>query len=162
MLVLYAGYPAAFAALEGVRAEWPASTGAGTRPASRANERRRGLALCRRVYGPVLPRLLRRVRGLHSDIARWMVEEGYGRVLSRRGMAARERALVTVAALAALGWEPQLVSHLLGAARLAPPARSAGLPGPPVPRVRVIARRVRPPCVRGGGRTAWRGRISKG
>jgi len=118
MLVLYAGYPAAFAALEAVRAEWPEPATAAEGRTSRAGERRRGLALCRRVYGPVLPRLLGRVRRLHPAIARWMIEEGYGRVLSRPGMDARERGLVTVAALAALGWEPQLVSHLLGAARL--------------------------------------------
>jgi 4-carboxymuconolactone decarboxylase len=47
-----------------------------------------------------------------------MIAEGYGRVLSRPGLGALERELLTVAALAALGWEPQLASHLLGARRL--------------------------------------------
>jgi 4-carboxymuconolactone decarboxylase len=47
-----------------------------------------------------------------------MEEQGYGRVLSRPGLVARERELITVAALAALGWERQLVSHLLGARRV--------------------------------------------
>jgi alkylhydroperoxidase/carboxymuconolactone decarboxylase family protein YurZ len=44
-------------------------------------------------------------------------------VLARPGLGARERELVTVATLAALGWERQLVSHVLGASRIgAPPA----------------------------------------
>jgi len=51
-------------------------------------------------------------------MAQWMIEHGYGRVLSRPGMTVRERELVTVAALSALGWERQLVSHLLGARRV--------------------------------------------
>jgi 4-carboxymuconolactone decarboxylase len=55
---------------------------------------------------------------LHPDLAVWMLEEGYGRVLSRPGLAARERERVAVTVLAALGWERQLVSHLIGARRL--------------------------------------------
>ena len=47
-----------------------------------------------------------------------MIEQGYGRVLSRPGLGARERELITVAALAALGWQRQLVSHVLGALRI--------------------------------------------
>jgi 4-carboxymuconolactone decarboxylase len=58
------------------------------------------------------------VRALHPDLERWMVEFGYGRVLARPGLSPRERELVTVASLAALGWERQLVSHVLGALRV--------------------------------------------
>jgi len=58
------------------------------------------------------------VRALHPDLETWMVEHGYGRVLARPGLGARERELITVAALAALGWERQLVSHVLGALRV--------------------------------------------
>src|SRR5207249_3289936 len=50
-----------------------------------------------------------------------MIEQGYGRVLSRGGLGAATRELVAVAVLAASGWERQLVSHLLGAARLGAP-----------------------------------------
>src|SRR5205814_7161135 len=75
-------------------------------------------ALCRRVYGAGYARLLPAVRALHPDLAVWMVEQGYGRVLARPGLAVLDRELITVAALAALGWERQLVSHVLGAARV--------------------------------------------
>jgi 4-carboxymuconolactone decarboxylase len=118
MLVLYAGYPAALNGLEALRTLWPARSARPTRAARASALRARGQALCRRVYGAVFPMLMARVVALHPDLAVWMVEEGYGRVLARPGLSALERELLTVASLAALGWEPQLVSHLLGAERL--------------------------------------------
>lgn len=117
MLVLYAGYPAALEALRGLNRTWPGRARR-TREGGPARWRRRGLALSRRVYGPVHARLLATVRALHPDLAVWMVETGYGRVLARPGLGMRDRELVTVAVLAATGRERQLVSHLLGAARV--------------------------------------------
>ncbi len=116
MLMLYAGYPAALEGLRVLNEAWPGRPRP-RREGSRADWLRRGEALCRRVYGPAYARLLPAVRALHPDLATWMVEHGYGRVLARPGLPAKERELVTVAALAALGWERQLVSHLLGALR---------------------------------------------
>jgi len=117
MLMLHAGYPAA---LEGVRVlaeRWPGRARR-SREGTPADWRRRGAALCRRVYGPVYSRLVARVRAMHPDLAVWMVEQGYGRVLSRPRLGAAERELVAVTVLAAGGWERQLRSHLLGAARV--------------------------------------------
>ena len=121
MLMLYAGYPSALEGLRVVNDVWPGRARR-TSEGSVADWRRRGEALCRRVYGPAFARLLPAVRALHPDLAVWMVEQGYGRVLSRAGLTAVERELVTVAALSALGWERQLVSHVLGAARVGAPA----------------------------------------
>jgi 4-carboxymuconolactone decarboxylase len=117
MLVPYAGFPAGLEALRTLRAKGPDAPRA-TREGGTVIWRRRGERLARRVYGPVYPRLERAVRALHPDLASWTIEFGYGRVLSRPGLAARERECVTVAVLAACGWRRQLVSHLLGAARL--------------------------------------------
>jgi len=117
MLMLYAGYPSALEGLRLLNRVWPGGAAA-TREGSRETWRRRGEALCRRVYGPAYARLLPAVRALHPDLAVWMVEQGYGRVLARPGLAVLDRELITVAALAALGWERQLVSHVLGAARV--------------------------------------------
>jgi 4-carboxymuconolactone decarboxylase len=78
----------------------------------------RGAALLKRVYGAAYGRLVPAVRALHPDLAVWMEEHGYGRVLGRGGLGLLERELITVAALAALGWERQLVSHVLGALRV--------------------------------------------
>jgi 4-carboxymuconolactone decarboxylase len=117
MLMLHAGYPAA---LEGARVlleEWPG--------VARRRDRggppdwmRRGERLCARVYGSAYAKLRASVARLHPDLATWMIEQGYGRVLTRPGLSGAARELVAVTVLAAGGWERQLVSHLLGAARL--------------------------------------------
>ena len=117
MLMLYGGFPAALEGLRTLNGVWPGRARR-TREGGPARWRARGNALCRRVYGDAYTRLLPAVRTLHPDLAEWMVEHGYGRVLSRPGLGARERELVTVAALGALGWERQLVSHVLGAERV--------------------------------------------
>jgi AhpD family alkylhydroperoxidase len=117
MLVLHVGYPAALEATGVLLDRWPGV-------ARRTNEggvtrwRRRGEALARRVYGPVYEKLMTRVRAMHPDLATWMIEQGYGRVLSRRPLGERERELVAVAVLAATGWERQLTSHVIGARRM--------------------------------------------
>jgi 4-carboxymuconolactone decarboxylase len=119
MLVLYAGYPAALEALRSLNEAWPPRVARRRRrEGGPARWRRLGAALCRRVYGPNYARLVSAVRGLHPDLAAWMIEQGYGRVLSRPGLSARARELVTVAVLASLARERQLVSHLIGARRL--------------------------------------------
>lgn len=145
MLVLYAGYPAAIEAMMLLEDAWPGRARRRTEGGVTA-WRGRGVRLCRRVYGPVYPRLVARVRALHPDLAAWMVEQGYGRVLSRGGLAPRARELVTVAVLAAGGWERQLVSHVMGALRLGAGPRAVreaariGLAGAAA-QTRAIARR---------------------
>jgi 4-carboxymuconolactone decarboxylase len=117
MLMLYAGYPSALESLRVLNTAWPGRA-LRTREGGTARWRARGEALCREVYGTAYGKLLPAVRALHPDLAVWMVEHGYGRVLARKGLAVVERELVTVAALASLGWERQLVSHVLGALRV--------------------------------------------
>lgn len=116
MLMLHAGYPAALEGLRVLQEVWPGRARR-TREGGVADWRRRGERLSRRVYGGVFPKLLLRVRAMHPDMAVWMVEQGYGRVLSRPGLPARLRELVAVTVLAAGGWQRQLHSHLLGAVR---------------------------------------------
>ena len=117
MLMLYAGYPAALEGLRVLRQAWPGRPRRADR-GTPATWRARGEALCRRVYGEAYERLLPAVRALHPDVAVWMVEHGYGRVLARPGAGVVARELVTISALASLGWERQLVSHVLGARRV--------------------------------------------
>src|SRR5215472_6215834 len=117
MLMLYAGFPGALEGLRVLNAAWPGAPRR-TREGAPAAWRRRGLALCARVYGRAIARLLPAVRALHPDLEVWMVEHGYGRVLARPGLTVRARERVAVSALAALGWERQLVSHALGARRV--------------------------------------------
>jgi 4-carboxymuconolactone decarboxylase len=120
MLTLHAGYPAA---LEGARVlleEWPGRARRHDRGGP-ADWMGRGEKLCARVYGAAYAKLRDNVARLHPDLATWMIEQGYGRVLTRPGLAGPARELVAVTVLAAGGWERQLVSHLLGASRLGAP-----------------------------------------
>jgi 4-carboxymuconolactone decarboxylase len=84
----------------------------------RPGRRTRGERLCRRIYGPSYDALMRRMGAFHPDLASWILEDGYGRVLARPGLSARDRELLAVAALAALGLDRQLESHVRGARRM--------------------------------------------
>lgn len=81
----------------------------------------RGDEVCRRVYGRVYGRLRRNIARLHPDLDRWMVVEGYGKILGRPGLDLKWRELSAVAALAALGVRPQLHAHLQGAMNIGVP-----------------------------------------
>src|SRR5690606_12397590 len=80
-----------------------------------AEWRRRGEAVCARVYGAQYERLRERVAGLHPDLEAWMLEEGYGKVLGRPGLALGVRELRVVATLVPQDAPAQLRSHLRGA-----------------------------------------------
>lgn len=117
MLVLHAGYPAALEGTRVLNQAWPGRARR-TREGGPRDWTRRGTALCARVYGPSFSKLRRAVQALHPDLAVWMIEQGYGRVLARAGLSDVARELVAVTVLTATGWERQLVSHLIGAERL--------------------------------------------
>jgi 4-carboxymuconolactone decarboxylase len=111
---LFLGYPAA---LRGIGA-WRRISGVPA-PASAANDDAewpaRGESTCERVYGGQYRRLRSNVAALHPDIERWMIVEGYGKVLSRPGLDLAVRELCIIALLAPQDAAPQLYSHLRGA-----------------------------------------------
>lgn len=110
---LFLGYPAALNAF----ASWRRLSGvaAGDPSPDAGPWAERGAEVCRTVYGGQYERLRSNVRRLHPDMERWMVEEGYGKVLGRPGLALATRELCIVALLAALEAPRQLYSHLRGA-----------------------------------------------
>lgn len=75
----------------------------------------RGARVCRVVYGGQYERLRSNIRARHPDMDRWMIVEGYGKVLGRPGMALELRELCIVALLAVQDLPTQLFSHLRGA-----------------------------------------------
>jgi len=75
----------------------------------------RGTALCRLVYAENYNRLRERVEAMAPEIFRWMVLEGYGKVLSRPGLTIIERELAIIACLAIENRPAQLHSHVRGA-----------------------------------------------
>ena len=77
--------------------------------------RARGEDTCARVYGDMYERLRVNIRQLHPLLDDWMIEEGYGKVLSRPELDLARRELCIVAACAATGQDRQLQSHLHGA-----------------------------------------------
>ena len=75
----------------------------------------KGEATCATVYGRFYDRLRVNIRDLHPALDRWMVEEGYGKVLSRAPLDLARRELCVVAACAIARQDRQLHSHLHGA-----------------------------------------------
>lgn len=75
----------------------------------------RGERVLAAVYGPQHARLRANVQALHPDLERWMVAEGYGKVLGREGLDLAIRELTIVALLAVWDVPRQLYSHLRGA-----------------------------------------------
>ncbi|MBK7877955.1 MAG: carboxymuconolactone decarboxylase family protein, partial [Planctomycetes bacterium] len=76
-----------------------------------------GRALFERIYASDAPAVHGMLARHHPDFARWIEEHAYGRVLARPGLEPRLRELCAVAALAVLGQERQLASHVRGALR---------------------------------------------
>jgi 4-carboxymuconolactone decarboxylase len=74
-----------------------------------------GEATCARVYGRFYEQLRENIVALHPELDRWMIVEGYGKVLSRPGLDLGRRELCIIAACAAAGQDRQLHSHLHGA-----------------------------------------------
>lgn len=76
----------------------------------------RGSELLERIHTGGGAALVASLSDLAPDLARYIVEFGFGDVYARPGLSLRDRQLATVAALAALGnAEPQLIAHIEGA-----------------------------------------------
>lgn len=75
----------------------------------------RGRALFGLIYGQNQAAVEARLHGFHPDFGRFILGHAYGRVLARPGLTPRQRELLAVGALAALGQERQLASHARGA-----------------------------------------------
>jgi 4-carboxymuconolactone decarboxylase len=110
---LFLGYPSALNAL----ALWRQVSGAPPSAPVRDDAvwQVRGEATCGTVYGGQYGRLRSNIAALHPDMERWMIVEGYGKVLGRPGLDLATRELCIVALLASQDAAPQLYSHLRGA-----------------------------------------------
>jgi 4-carboxymuconolactone decarboxylase len=111
---LFLGYPAALRGLAAWRriSELPALA----EPArDSAAWEKRGEKICALVYAGQYERLRANIAALHPDMERWMVVEGYGKVLGRPGLDLITRELCIVALLASQDSGPQVYSHLRGA-----------------------------------------------
>jgi 4-carboxymuconolactone decarboxylase len=80
--------------------------------------RHRGEDLAASVYQPNFQKLVRQLSAVSPELARWMIEDGYGKVLSRPGPTAIEREIASAVFLAISGHPVQLYSHVRGAKNL--------------------------------------------
>lgn len=76
--------------------------------------RAQGEATCAIVYGEFFTKLRHNIVALHPELDEWMIVEGYGKILSRPGLALTLRELCIVAACVAGSQDRQLHSHLHG------------------------------------------------
>lgn len=131
----YGGYPRAIEALAALAAPGEAAEAADTEstgdeppqdPALRAEaaaaadgEARaiRGRLAFEAVYGEQAAPVRAALERLSPGLARQVVEDAYGRVLARPGLAMQERELLAVAALALMALPSPLDSHVRGALR---------------------------------------------
>jgi 4-carboxymuconolactone decarboxylase len=112
---LFLGYPAALRGLAAWRTISGVAAPADTPDEDPATWWERGARTCERVYGGQYARLRSNIAALHPDVERWMLLEGYGKVLSRPGLDLAVRELCIIALLASQDAAPQLYSHLRGA-----------------------------------------------
>jgi 4-carboxymuconolactone decarboxylase len=111
---LFAGFPRALNAMREWRRVQPEPMVDGVSVDSE-QQQADGEATCSAVYGTMYDRLRENIRALHPQLDDWMINEGYGKVLSRPGLDLQRRELCIVAACAADDQDRQLHSHLRGA-----------------------------------------------
>lgn len=76
---------------------------------------RDGIKKMRHIYGGHFDSLIRYINSFSPRILGWMINDGYGRVLSRPGLSFDQRELSIVAILTVTGYLNQLRAHIRGA-----------------------------------------------
>jgi alkylhydroperoxidase/carboxymuconolactone decarboxylase family protein YurZ len=114
---LFTGYPSAMMSLKILSEYIPGIKNSNIESWDLNTYRERGVKHCKKVYGRKFEKLLSNVRLFSPDLSEWLLLEGYGKVLGRKGLSLKKRELNNVAVLAVLKFEDQLYSHINGAFR---------------------------------------------
>ncbi len=112
---LFAGYPSAISSLKILKEYYPDIRLPEVADMNLYHFRRKGEALCKKVYGNKFEKLIKNINNFSPELSEWLVLEGYGKVLGRAGLSFKERELCIVAVLTAMKFEDQLYSHINGA-----------------------------------------------
>ncbi|MBD3401652.1 hypothetical protein GF420_02055 [candidate division GN15 bacterium] len=119
---LFLGFPRMLEAADVLHSVWPAEQQPSELPPVSADEAdewfTRGEQLCRRVYTETYEPLRRRVVRMAPEVFRWMIFEGYGKVLSREGLDMIDRELAIISFLMVENRPRQLHSHIKGAVNI--------------------------------------------
>jgi len=123
---LFLGFPRMLLAVEVLNRDLPMAGRRSVPEVSNDGELRsyfaNGTALCREIYGSAYEPLKARIESMAPEVFRWMIVEGYGKVMSRPGLGKIEREIAGVAFLIMDGYEQQLFSHMRGALNVGAPA----------------------------------------
>ncbi len=111
---LFAGFPASIEAFEVLRSTSPIRK-TPTVKKHKSDPRKAGRDLYRKVYMGNYRKVMNHLNQLDPQLADWILGYGYGTVLNRRGLSLKEREVIAISILAALGWMRQLHSHIRGA-----------------------------------------------
>ena len=124
----YGGIPRTIEGLSLLAERAPAEAAAcASDPEPEAAERRvRGRAVWDRIYAEQADDVLAWLGTLAPELPGWVLDDAYGRVLSRPGLELAERELLGVAALALMGLSAPLASHVRGALRNGSNAEAVG------------------------------------
>ncbi len=114
---LFTGYPSALVSLKLLKEFYPSKKIKATADMNLYNFRLRGEANCRKVYSSKFEKLIKNIKNFSPDLADWLVLEGYGKVLGRKGLTFGEREMCVVAVLTVMKFEDQLYSHINGAVK---------------------------------------------
>jgi 4-carboxymuconolactone decarboxylase len=113
--VLFCGFPRAIAAFGALDEHWPSPSRVDDAAVPLAERASAGLRLFDGVYGENAGAVRAMLHDYHPELHDFVLEEAYGRILSRSTLSARTRELIAVGALAAMDQLPQLVAHARGA-----------------------------------------------
>ena len=115
---LFTGYPSALLSLKLLKEMYPSKKPPKAADMNLYHFKKKGEENCKKIYGTKYEKLIRNVNNFSPDMAKWLVLEGYGKVLGRKGLSLKERELCIVATLTVLKFEDQLYSHINGAFRV--------------------------------------------
>lgn len=114
---LFAGFPSALISLKIANEYFHFHNTKSTKKLEQ-NFRLKGERNCKKIYGSKYEKLIGNINQFSPDLSEWLVEEGYGKVLSRKGLSLKKRELSIISVLVSLKYEDQLYSHINGAYRL--------------------------------------------
>lgn len=114
---LFAGYPSALSSLKILKEYFPKRRLPKVADMNLYHFRKMGEIRCRKVYGNKFEKLIQNINKFSPELAEWLMLEGYGKVLGRKGLSFKERELCIVSVLSVLKFEEQLYSHINGAIR---------------------------------------------
>lgn len=115
---LFAGYPSALVSLKMLKQHYPKVKLKHSDDMNLYHFKKVGEKNCKMIYGDKYEKLMSNVRKFSPELSSWLILEGYGKVLDRKGLSLKERELCIISVLTCLKFEDQLFSHINGALRV--------------------------------------------